>query len=334
LNTSNANADPSCNLPSASSAITNNYGVDKNYRLGYVQMWNLNIQHELRPSLLMNVNYSGSKGTALDMVRAPNRGPDGLLIAGVQPFLWETSQGSSILHAGSISLQKRMTNGFSMGGRYTYSKSIDNASSIGGGAVVVAQNDLDLAAERGLSSFDQRHKLTANFYYELPFGAGRHWMTNPGVVQKVLGDWTWSGDVTLASGIPFTARIIGDFNSVAQGVSGSLRANYNGLPISAGDPTAAQWFNTAAFSVPLPGTFGDAGRNTIEGPGTILVNFALAKNFPIRDMMVFEVRAEASNVFNHANFTGIDSTVNSPTYGQVISVGSMRKMQISTRFRF
>lgn len=323
-----------CTLPSASTAITNNYGVEKNYRLGYVQMWNLNVQRELRPSLLLNVNYSGSKGTALDMVRAPNRGPDGLLIANVQPFLWETSQGFSILHAGSISLQKRMTNGFSLGGRYTYSKSIDNASSIGGGAVVVAQNDLDLAAERGLSSFDQRHKLTANFYYELPFGTGRHWMTNPGIVQKIIGDWTWSGDATLASGIPFTARIIGDFNSVAQGVSGSLRANYNGLPISVSDPTVLQWFNTAAFSIPAPGTFGDAGRNTIEGPGTILVDFALAKNFPIRDMMAFEVRAEASNVFNHANFTGIDTTVNSPTYGQVISVGSMRKMQILTRFRF
>jgi hypothetical protein len=314
--------------------VTNNYGVDKNYRLGYVQMWNLNVQRELRPSLLLNVNYTGSKGTALDMVRAPNRGPDGLLIANVQPFLWETSQGSSILHSGSVSIQKRMTKGFSAGGKYTFSKSIDNASSIGGGAVVVAQNDQDLAAERGLSSFDQRHKLTANFYYELPFGAGHEWLTNPGMMQKILGDWTWSGDVTLASGYPFTAHVVGDFTSVAQGTSGSLRADYNGEPISISDPTVARWFNTSAFTVPLPGTFGNAGRNTIEGPGMILVNFALAKNIPIRDMMAFEIRAEASNVFNHANFTGIDTTVNSPTYGQVISVGSMRKMQIFARFRF
>ena len=320
---------------SPQSTVTNNYAVDKNYRLGYVQMWNLNIQHELKPSLLLNIGYTGSKGTALDMVRAPNRGPDGvLLIPNVQPFLFETSQGSSILHAGTISFRKRMTNGMSAGGTYTYSKSIDNASSIGGGAVVVAQNDLDLAAERGLSSFDQRHKLSANFYYDLPFGAGRHWVTNPGVIQKMIGDWTWSGDVTLASGVPFTARIIGDFASVAQGTSGSLRANYNGQPISLSNPTAALWFNTAAFSVPSPGTFGDAGRNTIEGPGTILVDFALAKNFPIKDAMAFEVRAQASNVFNHPNFSGIDTTVNSPTFGQVISIGSMRTMQIFTRFRF
>jgi hypothetical protein len=95
-----------------------------------------------------------------------------------------------------------------------------------------------------------------------------------------------------------------------------------------------EWFNTAAFSIPPAGQFGNAGRNTIEGPGTVLVNFALAKNIPIHDMMAFEIRAEANNVFNHANFNGVDTTVNSPTFGQVISVGSMRTMQIFTRFRF
>jgi hypothetical protein len=314
--------------------LTNNYGVDKNYRLGYVQIWNLNVQHELFHNTILNVGYSGSKGTRLDIVRAPNRGPDGLLLADVQPFLWESSEGSSILHAGTVSLRRRMANGISIGGRYTYSKSIDNASSIGGGAVVVAQNDLDLAAERGLSSFDQRHKLTADFMYELPFGDGRRWLTNKGLAQHIFGAWTWSGNITLASGNPFTARIVGAFADVARGTSGSLRADYNGLPISVSDPSVTQWFNTAAFSVPPSGQFGDAGRNTIEGPGTILINFALAKTIPLRDMMAFEIRAEANNVFNHANFNGIDTTVNSPTFGQVVSIGSMRKLQIFTRFRF
>jgi hypothetical protein len=314
--------------------LTNNYGVDKNYRLGYVQIWNLNVQHELFHNVILNVGYSGSKGTRLDIVRAPNRGPDGLLIANVQPFLWESSEGSSILHAGTVSLRKRMTNGLSIGGRYTYSKSIDNASSIGGGAVVVAQNDLDLAAERGLSSFDQRHKLTADFTYELPFGPGRHWLSNPSFAERVFGAWTWSGDVTLASGNPFTARVIGAFPDVARGTSGSLRADYTGAPISVPDPSVTEWFNTAAFSIPPSGQFGTAGRNTIEGPGTVLVDFALAKTIPLRDMMAFEIRAQASNVFNLANFSGIDTTVNSPTFGQVISVGSMRKLQIYTRFRF
>jgi hypothetical protein len=320
--------------PSSPNIVTNNYGVDKNYRLGYVQVWNLNVQRELVQNVILNLGYSGSKGTRLDMVRAPNRGPEGLLIPNVQPFLWESSEGSSILHAGTISLRKRMTNGVSIGGRYTYSKSIDNASSIGGGAVVVAQNDLDLEAERGLSSFDQRHKLTADFMYELPFGPGRQWLANPGFAEHIFGAWTWSGSITLASGNPFTARVIGAFDDVARGTSGSLRADYNGAPVSLPNPSVAEWFNTAAFSVPPAGQFGTAGRNTIEGPGTVLFNFALAKNIPLHDMMAFEIRAEADNVFNHANFAGIDTTVNSPTFGRVISVGSMRKMQIYTRFRF
>ncbi len=314
--------------------LTNNYGVDKNYRLGYVQVWNLNVQHELFRNVILNVGYNGSKGTRLDIVRAPNRGPDGVLLADVQPFLWESSEGDSILHSGTVSIRKRMSNGLSIGGLYKYSKSIDNASSIGGGTVVVAQNDLDLAAERGLSSFDQRHNVTADFMYELPFGEGRHWLANPGLAQRLLGAWTWSGSITLASGNPYTARVVGAFTDVARGTSGSLRANYNGQPISIADPTVAQWFNTAAFTVPPSGQFGTAGRNTIEGPGTILVNFAIAKNIPLKDMMAFEIRAEANNVFNHANFTGIDTTVNSPTFGQVISVGSMRKMQLNARFRF
>jgi hypothetical protein len=170
--------------------------------------------------------------------------------------------------------------------------------------------------------------------YELPFGPGRRWLANPGFMQSLLGAWSWSGSFTVASGNPFTARVVGAFSDVARGTSGSLRADYNGAPISISAPTVGQWFNTAAFTVPPSGQFGTAGRNTVEGPGTILFNFALAKDIPLHDMMAFEIRAEANDVFNHANFTGIDTTVNSPTYGQVISVGSMRKMQIFARFRF
>lgn len=317
------------------STVTNNYGVDPNYRLGYVQMWNLNVQRDMGKNLLLNVGYTGSKGTALDMVRAPNRDPGGgLRIPDVQAFLWETSQGSSILHSGSVRLRKRMSSGLSVGGTYVYSKSIDNASSIGGGATVVAQNDLDLAAERGLSSFDVRHRLTMDYMYEFPFGTGKRWLAKPNMASGIFGDWTWSGDVTVASGSPFTARVLGDITNVSQGVNGTLRANYNGQSISVNDPSVGQWFNTAAFGVPVAGQFGNAGRNTIIGPGTVLFNMALAKSIPLKDMMGFEVRVEAQNAFNHPVYSGIDTTVNSPTFGRVISVGSMRKLQVFTRFRF
>jgi len=238
------------------------------------------------------------------------------------------------MHAGSVRLRKRMTKGVAVGGTYTYSKSIDNASSIGGGAQVVAQNDQDLRAERGLSSFDQRHKLSADWTLELPWGEGRKWLTRPGIVQKALGDWLLNSTITAASGTPFTARVLGSFEDVAGGVNGTLRANYTGAPIEIGDRGIRHWFNTTAFATPAAGTYGNAGRNTIIGPGSWLMSLVLSKNFPIKESMGVEMRAEADNVLNHPNYSGIDTTLNSPTYGQVISVASMRKMILSLHYRF
>jgi hypothetical protein len=321
-------------FPVSTSAVTNSYGIDPNYRLGYVQLWNLNIQRELPWNLVLNVGYIGSKGTALDIVRAPNRGPDGLLISGVQPFLWESSQGSSIMHGGTLRLNRRFSKGIGFGATYTFSKSIDNASSIGGGATVVAQNDQDLAAERGLSAFDQRQKLSGTFTFDLPFGEGRVWLTRNGLAQHLFGSWELSGTFNAATGFPFTARVLGNFADVARGTNGTLRADYIGVPIELGNPTVAKWFNTAAFTVPTAGQFGDAGRNTIIGPTTYDVDMSLSKSFQFKDTMGLEVRLDATNVFNMARYTTIDSVVNSPTFGQVVNVGQMRQVHMTLRYRF
>jgi hypothetical protein len=330
-----------CTL-SESCAVTNSYAVDPNYRVAYVQAWNLNIQRELTPALLLNVGYTGSKGSQLDMLRAPNRNASGLIAdqgcaGGVGPciesFNWETSQGSSILHAGSVRLRKRMTRGFSAGGTYTFAKSIDNASSIGGGAQVVAQDDKNLHAERGLSGFDQRHKLSADWSYELPWGDGRLWLKKPGAAQKLFGDWLLSSTIAAATGTPFTAHVLGAGAEVNAGANGSLRANATGQPIHGGG-SIARWFNPGAFTSPPAGTYGSAGRNTIIGPGSWLMSLVLSKNFPIKEGMGLEARAEADNVLNHANYSAIDTTLGSPTYGQVTGVSSMRKMLLSVHYRF
>ncbi len=317
-----------------SSTITNNFGADRNYRLPYVQNYNLDVQTEIKKSWIVNVGYNAAKGTDLDMVQAPNRGPTGLLIPGVQAFLWQSSAGSSILHSGSLRVRKRMQHGISFGGTYVYSKSIDNASSIGGGASVVAQNAQCLACERGLSSFDQRQRFTADYMIELPFGTNKKWFNSGHTATKIFGDWVLSGDTTIATGTPFTPRILGNFADVSRGTNGTLRANVTGQPIQLSDPGIAEWFNIAAFTLPPAGQFGDAGRNTIIGPGTILFNMSLAKTIPIKDMQAFEVRASATNLLNTPQFTSIDTVVNSPTFGRVISVGNMRRVQVSLRYRF
>jgi hypothetical protein len=320
-------------FPAGTGVITNSYGIDPNYRLGYVQMWNLNVQYELTPTLMLNVGYTGSKGTDLDIVRAPNRTENGLLIANAQPFLWEASLGDSILHSGSVRLRRRMAKGMSVGATYTFAKSIDNASSIGGGNTVVAQNDLDLAAERGLSSFDIRHRLTGDYVYEFPWGTGKRWLDHGGPLARIFGDWNWSGSFTIQSGTPWTARVLNDIADVNRGSNGSLRANYNGGPIQLPNPTVLEWFNIAAFSNPN-GHLGNAGRNTIIGPGQIDFDMALTKNFPIKEMKALELRIAATNVFNTPHFTAINTAVGTPTFGQVTSVGAMRQLQIFTRFRF
>ena len=319
---------------SSAGTVTNNFAVDPNYRLGYVQIWNVNVQRQLPAGFLLNVGYNGAKGTRLDVERA-------IVAAGAQPFLYESSAANSILHAGTVSIRKRLAKGLGFGATYVYSKSIDDASSIGGGGSVVSQDPFDIAADRGLSSFDQRHKFNGNWIYELPFGDGRRF-AQKGAVSHILSGWVWSGNFTMGSGFYFTPRVLGGTVDISRGVSGSLRANYAaGQPVSLGDPTTAEWFNTTAFCAPgvncanpAGSPFGDAGRNIIEGPAQFSLNMAASKTIQMNEMRALELRVQANNVFNTVYFTSINTTVNSLTFGQVTGAGGMRRLTLVARFRF
>jgi hypothetical protein len=142
------------------------------------------------------------------------------------------------------------------------------------------------------------------------------------------------GNLQLASGTPFTARVLGAVGDVAGGVNGTLRADYNGQPISVSDPSASLFFNTAAFSVPLAGTFGNASRNTIIGPGISNLSLGMTKTVSFSQTRVLAIQILASDVSNDVQFATIDTVVNSPTFGQVTSVRPMRRIQILTRLRF
>jgi trimeric autotransporter adhesin len=315
---------------------TNNYGVDRTYQLGHLQMWSLDVTRDLTRTINAGVGYAGTKGGSLDLLRAPNRGPTGLLIPDVQAFTWESSGARSIMHSMSLRVRKRPSKGIGGGAAYTWSKSMDNASSLGGGggSGVVAQNDKDLEAEWGLSSFDQRHRLSADLNIELPFGPNRPWLNNGGMAAKILGGWSWSTNMVAASGTPFTARVSGNALDVARGTNGTLRADYNGQPIAIDNPTIQQYFNTAAFSVPAAGRFGNSARNLIIGPGQASASMALMKMIQVRPGRALTVRIQANNVFNTVRFASIDTVVNSPTFGQVVSVRPMRSVQFTVRMGF
>jgi hypothetical protein len=320
--------------PPSGNTVTNNFAVNPNYRLGYVQIWNLDIQREFPGGVVMNAGYNGAKGTRLDTQRA-------LVVSGGQPFLYESSEGNSILHAASVRMRKRMAKGLGLSAQYVFSKSIDDASSIGGGGSVVTQDPFDISADRGLSSFDQRHIFTGNWIYDLPFGENRRFVPK-GAWSRFLGGWQWSGDFTVGSGLYFTPRVLGGGLDISRGVSGSLRANIvAGQPISVSDPTTLKWFNTTAFCAPGAScvnpngsSFGDAGRNIIEGPGQVSLNMSLNKTITMKESRALELRISANNVFNAVHFTSINTVVNSFTFGEVTGTGGMRRVTMQARFRF
>ena len=198
----------------------------------------------------------------------------------------------------------------------------------------MAQNDQDLDAEWGRSSFERRHTLNADYTIELPWGTGRRWLTTAGVWSQLFGGWSWSGEFAAQSGSPFTPRVVGSFIDVGSGVNGTLRANYGGDPIYLDGPTTMRFFNTDAFSVPAAGSFGTAARNLIIGPGSRNLNMSLSTNVNFNRARGVTIRLQATNVLNRVQFSAIDTVVNSPTFGQVTSVRPMRSIQLILRFRF
>jgi len=315
-------------------STSNTFGIDPTYDLGRVQTWNVDLSHDLGPNWNVGGGYTRTTGSSLDVVRAPNRDPSGLRIEGVQPFLWQTSEGASVLNAMSLRLQRRFVHGIGGDVTYTLARSRDDASTVGGGGTVVAQNDQDLAAEWGLSSFDRRQQLAADFSAELPFGTNKRWLHDGGMWGTLLGDWRASATLAWLSGTPLTPRVAGDASDVARGTNGTLRANYNGETIALANPTIDEFFNTSAFSVPPAGTFGTAGRNIIIGPGSRLVNGQVSRDIHLRATRTLTIQLTATNLLNAVNYAVVDAVVNSPTFGQVLSVRPMRSTQLNFRFRF
>jgi trimeric autotransporter adhesin len=318
----------------SNAAVQSNYSANLNYRLGHVQIWDLDIQRTLPMGIVANVGYDGAKGGDLDMVRAPNRTATGVLNAGAQPFAYEDSVGYSRFEALRVNVRKRMQKGISLQGTYQYGHSIDNASSIGGSAQSVAQNDLNLNAEEGNSSFDIRHKLTGNWVFELPFGPNRALLSKGGFWSKALDGFSVSGDFTFATGTYFTPNYQLTVQETASGSSNSLRPNRNfSVPISGGKQIG-NWFNASAFSAPPAGQYGTASRNSIEGPGTEVVDVSLSRTVPLGETRSFEARVTGANALNIVQFSGINTTLNSPTFGQVTGAAAMRTLTVFARYRF
>jgi trimeric autotransporter adhesin len=313
--------------------VQNNYAVNPFYRLGHVQVWNLDIQRTLPMGIVANIGYNGAMGGDLDILRAPNRTANGAINSGAQPFNYEDSLGYSRFEQLSVNVRKRLQKGVSLQATYHYGHSIDNASSIGGGQATVAQNDQDLNAEEGNSSFDVRHQVTGNWVLELPFGPNRALLSKGGFWSKALDGFSLSGDFTFATGTYYTPHYVSTVAETATGSNNSLRPDRVFSQAIAGKGTILDWFNPAAFVTPANG-FGTASRGSIEGPGIVAVDASLSRTVALGDTRSFEARVTANNVFNTVQYSGIDTTLNSQTFGQVTSAAAMRRLTVLARYRF
>jgi hypothetical protein len=323
-------------FPVPESAQAPNYSLQPHYTLPYVQAWNIDVQKTLPAGILLNVGYNGSKGNHLDVTSAPlptvQTSPFGPRVF----FKYEQSSAFSKFGAGTIRLRKRLSKGVSMGAYYTYSHSIDDAGSIGGTSTVVAQNWQDLAAEEGNSSFDQRHKVVGDYLFELPFGKDKQFLSGGGVASRALEGLSVSGSFTFATGTPLTPTYQASDSEIVSNTEGSERPNrVAGTSITAGGGSVLRWFNTGAYSTAAPANgIGNAARNSIRSPGTITNNMSLSKTAQLGDTRSLEVRATANNVFNTVQYSGVDTNVQSPTFGEVTSAAQMRAFTFIARFRF
>jgi hypothetical protein len=319
--------------------VANTFAVDPRFQLATVQNWDVSIQQALPLHLFISVGYAGARGNGLELLRAPNRTVDGgKVIQDAAEFLYLTSGGASIYHGLQVLMTRRIRSGLTIGGRYEFGKSLDDASSLSGGQRTVAQNDQDLAAEWSRSSLDQTHRLRLTWFSELPFGDRNRWFREKGLFQTLLSHWYLNGDLSASSGRPLTARILGNqVNNSGTASQASERASVTGqsIALAVSARSTVEWFNTAAFQLPEPGTFGDAGRNTITGPGSWTINMNLSRSIALKgEAQRLLITVQGSNLLNHANYTGINTVVNSTAFGRVTSVGQMRQVQLNLRYMF
>jgi trimeric autotransporter adhesin len=259
--------------------LPNTFAIDPNFLVGYVQTWNASVARDLPGGMILNVSYFGNKGTRSQQSFYPNTYP----VGAVNPcpgcpygYDYYASNGNSTREAGTVQLRRRLHNGITASAQYTLSKSIDDAS-LGGkgqGTQVVAQDWLDLSAERALSPFDQRH--LAAFSAQYTSGMGMHGGTLlSGWRGAAFKGWTLLTNITVGSGLPETPID----SALRVGVTGftTLRPEYTGANVYANQ--AGLMLNPAAYALPPSGEWGNAGRDSIIGPSQFSLNGTLQRSF-------------------------------------------------------
>jgi len=299
-------------------------GMEREFPQGKVHRWSLDLQQELGRGSMVSVGYVGSQSVELTRqfnINQPVLGAGSIASRRPYPNLgditWTDGTGRSNYNSLEAKFQRRMRDGFDLLVAYTLSKAIDDGvvSDDAGSGVL---NSYNREGERGLSAWDRRHRFVTSGSYLSPF-------------QNVLArGWQLSAIFTLTSGSPFTPVM--SFDAAGIGNLGNQRPNLAGDPSLSGDDRSVnRWFNTAAFISPAAGTFGNAGRNTLTGPGVNTLDTAVSRRFTLPKDVNVQVRLEMFNVLNRANFLLPNRIVDSPLFGTISGAGAARQGQIAVK---
>src|SRR5262245_16928476 len=327
------------------------FTLDEHNRSPYVYQWSFGIQRQVSRDLLVELDYAGSAGRKLGQRTNPNAGlpdtPGGQTFGATVPLadrrpinaigdiLLAHNGGNSSYNAFSLRVDKRFAQGFSVLGSYTWSKAIDS-----GHTDEFSTHPLFLQFDRGLSTFDARHRLVLSYIWELPVGKGKHFLSNVrGVADKLLSGWQINGITTFQSGQPRSVGhgglgpIAGSFvnaraDRLGPGNCSSCRENIRDTP------NLGPYFRLEDFRIPQARTFGTAGRNILIAPGINNWDFSVFKNTSVGERLNVQFRAEFFNLFNHAQFGPPDTGLSSPNYGRILSARESRDIQLALKFLF
>ena len=316
-------------------------GVQPDLKTPAVESWSLKIEQQLSSNTSLGVSYIGSHGyhelLSVDAnLPTPAICPASPCPAGypagayyypagaalANNALWNTthwfSEGISSYHGLEVDVNRRLGHGLQFRGVYTFSKTLDDGdnmnTSVATNSPAFVANPLQPMADYGRASFDVRHTAVINATYDLPFGRANTSHAHPWV-ERLIGNWQLSGIETLQSGLPFTPQL--SYNPSNDGdtrnpVRPSLNPNFTGQAIQGGP---SQYFNPNAFIQPLPGTYGNAGRNILQGPRLAQTDVSVAKRFAFSERLNLQFRAEFFNLLNHTNFNTPNPVVYSSASG-------------------
>lgn len=352
--------NPSAGAPVVSLAPVSPRGWDPQYKTPYVQQWSFEIQRQLMKDALFSIGYVGTKGTHLigivdiNQVRPGLAAAAGLVPAGgyitaairprlniLRPYRGYNavniilSQFNSNYHGLQMALNKRFGKAGVANLAYTWSKNLTDNGSDRSNA---PQNAYDWKADYGLATLDRRHILTASYVYPLPFFKGAH-----GPVKYALSGWELSGIVTYNTGLPATVTSALGNDPGGLGSVNNAASVAGGRPDAVGDPntgegirTVNKWFNTAAFAEVPVGQYrpGNAGRSIIRTPNLARWDFSIFKQIPLTERFKLQLRGEAFNVTNRANFNAPNTALGNANFGRILSSRDARQVQVAAKFVF